>query len=443
MLPDGPKNSSLIQEIQFFLRPLQTLDAWHQSYGDNFKLSTKNELPAIIFFSSPEAIKRIFTANPEYLSCVGEINPFKFLLGENSIFSLDGKQHQHQRRILMPPFHSEKLSEYSQIICSTTEQAISQLTPGKFFVVNSLTEDISLNVLLNVVFGLHTGEIYNQLRQLLKLLFDVLHNPFIRIATSFTPKGLIPWSPGYLVQQIDKLLYTLIAERRCEAKDSLLRQDILTMLLEARDESGKLMNEKELRDSLFTLIFAGYQTTASALSWALYWSHYLPKVNEKLSDELNSFSCTSNKSQITRLPYLSAICSETLRIYPISLIPFIRFVQKPMEIVGYQLPVKTMVYVSIYLAHHRSEVYSQPKCFKPERFLERQFSPYEYLPFGGGYRRCIGAAFAQLEIKLVLATILSRLKLTLVTHRPIKPVRRGLIMTTPNNLEMLVTDVRS
>lgn len=237
-------------------------------------------------------------------------------------------------------------------------------------------------------------------------------------------------------ERIQKIIYALIRERKAE--NSFSQKDILSTLLKTHDESGKLMTEKELCDSLLTLVFAGYETTTSALSWALYWSHYLPEVQEKLLSEL---ALTRDISEIARLPYLSAVCSETLRLYPTSLSTFSRFVQKPIEIMGYHLEPGTIVNVSIYLAHQREEVYPEPKQFKPERFLERQFSPFEYLPFGGGNYRCLGAALAQLEIKLVVATMLSRLQLALVNPRPIKPIRRGLIMVPPN-FEMVVSGVR-
>ena len=447
-LPDGPKTSSLLQSIQFLLRPLETLDTWSQQYGDTFRL-LGNELPALVYFSSPDAIQSIFTSNPEDLSSTQKSNTIKLLLGENSIIFLNGEHHQRQRRMLMPPFHSERMREYGQLICAIAEQVISQWTPGKLFVVHSVMREISLRVVLSVVFGLQTGDHYNQLRQVLSSLFDVFDYPLSSVLLFFPvfQKDLGPWSPwGHLMhqlQQIDQLVYALITERRMQHDSS--RQDILTLLLEARDEAGKPMTETELRDSLLTLVFAGYETTAAALSWALYWSHYLPEVQENLLEDLNSLTPATarDKSEIARLPYLTAVCSETLRLYPIAVNAFTRVVQQPMEIAGYQLEPKTIVNVSIYLAHQREAVYPDPKRFKPERFLSRQFSPYEYLPFGGGNRRCLGAALAQLEIKLVLATILSRLQLALVTHRPIKPIRRGITMVPPNNLEMVVTGVRS
>ncbi|RCJ29887.1 cytochrome P450 [Nostoc punctiforme NIES-2108] len=445
-LPDGPKTSPLLQNIQFLLRPLETLDAWSEDYGSVFRLRG-NELPALIYFSSPEAIQKIFTSSPEDISSIQNSDFVKLLLGQNSIIFLGNERHQHQRRMLLPPFHSERMRLYSQVICEITEEVISQLAPGKFFVVHSVMKEISLRVILNVVFGLQTGKYYNKLRQILNSLFELFDNPlssiFMLLFSRFQNDWGI-WNPQanlmHQIEQLDQVMYTLIAERTRQNNSPY--KDILNMLMEAQDEFGKSMTDIELRDSLLTLIFAGYETTASAISWALYWSHYLPEVQKSLLSELNSFTFTKDKSEISRLPYLSAVCSETLRLYPIALNAFTRVVQKPMEIEGYQLEPQTIVNVSIYLAHQRKEVYPEPKRFNPERFLERQFSPYEYLPFGGGNRRCVGAALAQLEIKLVLATILSRLKLRLITTCPIKPIRRGILMVPPSNFEMVVTGMR-
>lgn len=442
-LPNGPRNSSILQSIQFLIRPLETLDNWHQQYGDTFRV-LGNKLPVNIFFSSPEAIQKIFQFDSEYLTCTRKKNLLTVVLGDNSILFLNGKQHQSQKRIVMPAFHSEQIRNYSQIICEITEQAVNEWNSGKIFTVYSFMKKISFRIIINVVLGLENSTRYNEFYKVLFSLFDLFHNPFNFKSLSFLPLLIKDYVYGSLGdsfrhhrEQIFQIIQALITERRMQKVYS--QTDILSMLLQAYDESGNFMTDTELCDCLLTLIFAGYETVASALSWALYWSHYLPEVQEKLLSEL---ILNRDKSEIARLPYLSAVCSETLRLHPPSLSTFSRFVQKPIDILGYHLQPGTIVNVSIYLAHQREEVYPQPKLFKPERFLERQFSPFEYLPFGGGSHRCIGAALAQLEIKLVLATILSRLELKLLTSRPLKPVRRGLIMVPPSNLEMLVTGVR-
>ncbi len=165
-------------------------------------------------------------------------------------------------------------------------------------------------------------------------------------------------------------------------------------------------------------------------------------MRERLVQELDSLGDDQDASAIFRLPYLNAVCSETLRIYPVAMLTFPRVVRTPVELMGHQLEIGTIVLGCIYLTHHRQDIYPEPKQFKPERFLERQFSPYEYLPFGGGSRRCIGMAFALLEMKLVLAQILSRFELGLADRRPVRALRRGLT-SAPSDVRLVVTSERS
>jgi cytochrome P450 len=307
-------------------------------------------------------------------------------------------------------------------------------------------QEIALRVILRAVFGLDEGERFEQLRQLLGSLLDALGSP-LSSTLLFFPSLRKDWgrfSPwGRFLQikgQVKQLLYDEIRQRREEGDFS--RTDILSLLLSARDEAGEAMTDDELHDELMTLLTAGHETTASALTWALYWIHYLPEVQQRLLQELETVDSQADLMEIARLPYLSAVCSETLRIYPIAPGTFIRVLQSPMEIAGYQFPAGTALMPSIYLIHQREDIYPEPKCFKPERFLERQYSPYEYFPFGGSNRRCIGAALAQLEMKLVLATIVSRYQLALTHTRPIKPVRRGLTLAPPAGMQMVAKDAR-
>jgi cytochrome P450 len=211
--------------------------------------------------------------------------------------------------------------------------------------------------------------------------------------------------------------------------------------MSARDEAGAGMTDVELRDELMTLLVAGHETTATALTWALYWIHKLPSVRDKLLQELDSLGDQPDPSAIFRLPYLNAVCSETLRIYPVGMLTFPRVVKTPVLLLEHQLEPGTILVGCIYLTHQREDIYPQPKQFKPERFLERQFSPYEYLPFGGGSRRCIGMAFALFEMKIVLAKILSRFELTLADNHPVRPLRRGLT-SAPSDVRLVVTGQR-
>lgn len=424
-----------------------------QRYGD-ISVAFKNRNPLFVHLSRPAAIRQIFNADPQKFEVGSSNDPLRPLLGENSLVLLDGDRHQRQRKLLMPPFHGDRMRTYGQLICEITEQAIASWPIQKPFSIRAAMQDISLRVILSAVFGLHAeqGQRYETLRQLITKLLDSFGSPLSSLLLFFPSlqKDWGPWSPwGRFLRlrgQIDRLLYEEIEQRRQNFDPN--REDILSLLLSARDEAGQPMTDRELRDELMTLLVAGHETTASALAWAFYWIDRLPQVRDRLLAELDSLPPDAPASAITKLPYLNAVCCETLRIYPIAITAFTRVAKVPLEIAGYQFEPGTVFIVSTYLTHHREDLYPEPKQFKPERFLERQFSPYEFLPFGGGNRLCIGAAFAQYEMKLVLATVLSRCELKRHNgasffgrkhSHPVKPVRRGLTMAPPNNLQMVLT----
>ncbi|HEY9804930.1 MAG TPA: cytochrome P450, partial [Candidatus Obscuribacterales bacterium] len=236
--------------------------------------------------------------------------------------------------------------------------------------------------------------------------------------------------------QIDQLLYAEIQARRQHPDPA--SADILSLLLSAQDETGKGMSDVELKDELMTLLLAGHETTASAIAWAFYWVHKFPHIREKMLQELATLGETPDPVSLARLPYLTAVCHETLRIYPIAVLTVPRAVKEPVELMGYSLQPGARLYGCIYLIHHRPDLYPDSKQFKPERFLERQFSPYEFLPFGGGIRRCIGEALALFEMKLVLATILQRYELELADPTPERPKRRGVTLGPEKGVKMVL-----
>lgn len=338
------------------------------------------------------------------------------------------------------------MQAYGQIICNLTEKAFSQIPQNVPFLARTAVQDISLQVMLQTVFGLSEGERYQKLKRLLLLLTDMFRSPLTSsfLFFPFLQKDLGSWSPwGRFVrqrQQIDELLYAEIAERREKPEPD--RIDILSLLMSARDEEGKPMTDQELRDELMTLLVAGYETTATAIAWGLYWIHHSPQVREKLLQELDTLGESPDPMSIVRLPYLTAVCNETLRIYPVAMLTFPRVVQERVELLGHQLDPGTVVVGCIYLTHQREDLYPQPKQFKPERFLERQFSPYEFMPFGGGVRRCVGDALAQFEMKLALANILSRYQLALVDSQPEHPHRRGVTLAPAGGVKMVITGRR-
>jgi cytochrome P450 family 110 len=430
-LPDGPGTPAIVQLLQWIARPLSFMRSCAERYGDCFTVYVSQNMSPTVFFSHPEALQTILTSDDsKEFDAPGELNAlFEPFLGSQSVIGLSGDRHRRMRRLMMPPFHGERMRSYGQLVADITHEVMEGCIVGKPFSLRKCMQAISMRVILRAVFGLDEGLRYQQMEALLGGLLDRMSNP-LSVSFLYWPSlrhNLGPLSPwGYFVRTregIDKLIYEEIAERRTRLNAS--RNDILTLLMLARDESGEILTDVELRDELMTLLIAGHETTATALTWALYWIHKLLQVRERLLAELQTSDLT-DPNVLFRLPYLNAVCCETLRIYPVGMLTFPRITTTTVELAGHSLEPGTVVVGSIYLAHHRKEVYPDPDHFKPERFLERRFSPYEYLPFGGGARRCIGAAFAQFEMKLVISRILSSFEVALVSERSVRPVRRGL-----------------
>ncbi|QLE58441.1 cytochrome P450 [Nostoc sp. TCL26-01] len=443
-LPDGDKKASWLQTIRAILNPVDTLEETQQRYGDIYTAKFAS-FPTQVVISNPQAIQELFTADAQLFDSGAGNYVVQPLVGANSLILLDGDRHLQQRKLLMPPFHGERMRAYGHTIGDITEQVTSQWSIGKPFVARSSMQEISLQVILKTVFGLKEGERYQQIKQVLIEMLDTFNTPISAIFLFFQSlqRDLGAWSPwGRFIrrrQQLDELIYQEIRERRQQTENT--SEDILSLLLSARDENGQPMTDVELRDELMTMLFAGHETTAIALSWALYWVHYVPEVREKLLQELNSIDIAhADPTAITQLPYLNAVCSETLRITPIGFFSFPRILKAPMQFMGYNLPKGMMISVCIYLAHHRPDIYPEPKKFRPERFLERQFSAYEFMPFGGGNRRCLGMAFALFEMKLVLANILSHYSLELLDKTYLKPVRRGIVFAPPGGVRLMVKE---
>ncbi|NEQ68672.1 MAG: cytochrome P450 [Symploca sp. SIO2D2] len=441
-LPDGPKTPRLWQQIQWITDPISYMETNAQKYGDIFTVGAGFAGETILFVSNPKIIQTVF-ANPKLFAAPGYLNKIlQPLVGENSLFLLEEPKHQDRRKLLYPPFHSKRMQVYGQLICEITKNVTTKLSFNTPFSMRKTMEKITMRVILQVVFGLHRGERYTQLEELLSARINAVSSPLSSILNffPFLAKDYGSWSPGYRIklqqQQIDDLLYAEISDRRAEGESD--RTDILSLLLSARYENGERMSDEELHDELMTLLFAGHETTATALAWAFYWIHYLPEVKQKLLEEIDSLGENPDPMSLVKLPYLTAVCQETLRIYPGVHLTLPRIVQKNVEIDGKQLENEINIFGCIYLLHQREDLYPQPKQFKPERFLECQFSPYEYMPFGSGIRRCIGAVLAEFEMKLVVTTILKKYQLELADSHPVKPQRRGTFVGPSSGVKMIV-----
>ncbi len=446
-LPEGKRGLSLLQKLHWITKPLEALEKQAQVYGDIFIFAFGSRSKPQVIISNPEGIEKIFTADLKQLDSGEEAGIRLPLLGQNSLLALGGDRHQRQRKLLMPSFHGERMRVYGELIRDLTEQVTNRWKVNENFSIRSSTQAISFEVILKAVFGLQEGSRYEQLKELLMARMNS-KRPLVQGIILMFPilqKDLGAWSPwGHFLRQrqkMDELIYAEIRERRSKLDPS--RTDILSLMMAARDEDGKPMTDLELRDELMTLLVAGHETTATSLAWAFYWIHRQPQVRDKLLQELDNLGDNPKANDILKLPYLNAVCQETLRIYPVVHFTLPRVLKSPLEIMGYQLEAGTVVSPCIYLTHHREDLYPQAKQFKPERFLERQFSPYEYLPFGGGNRRCLGYAFALFEMKLVLATVLSNWELALADNKPVKPVRKGLLVGPKDGVRMVLRGKRS
>lgn len=435
-----------IRRAKAILRPLNFMEERNRKYGDFYQVKFENSPPTVIV-SNPQAIEEIFTASSDSFEVGSSNKGLAFLVGDNSLLLLDGKAHKNRRRLLMPPFHGESLQECSDKIIEITKKVTKNWQANETFIVREAMQEITLRVILSVVFGIDSGTRYDRIREKLTTLLEIFSNP-LNSSLMFFPSlqkdwgKFSPWGRYLLLkEEIRNLIYEEIKERReIIASGKSERRDIFSLLLLAKDENGEGMTDEELHDELITLLFAGHETTASALAWLFYWIHYLPEIKDKLLFELDSIGDSSDYKEINNLPYLDAVISETLRIYPIVAGTFSRIVTKPMSIMGYDLDPKTWVRISIYSLHHKEDLYPDSKQFKPERFLQRTYSNYEYIPFGGGNRRCLGSALALLEMKLVAATILSQFELDLIKKNQMIPVRRGLTLAPPAKFKMVVKD---
>jgi len=435
-LPDGPKTPRFVQLIQWIGDPLTYLDKCAKQYGDIF---TAQIGKPVVMVNHPQAVQEILNSNA--LHAPGSLNSIvKPMLGEQSMLMVSGERHKRSRQLLIPPFHGERMRNYAQLICDIAADVASKWSVDRPFVARSAMQEVTMRVILQAVFGMDDGPRLQQLRPLLASIVDMTGSPLrsSMLFLNWMQQDWGSWSPWGRMKQrqrkVNDLIYAEIEERRLQPDAN--RTDILSLMMAARDANGQPMTNEELRDELMTLLFAGHETTATALAWAFYWIHHLPSVRQKLLQELDSLGENPDPMEISRLPYLSAICQETLRIYPVGTQTFARQVLTPVELMGHQLEPGTPVFASIYLTHRREDLYPEPLQFKPERFLERQFSPYEYLPFGGGSRRCIGLALAQLEMKLVLATILRDFDLVLAQKKPVQAKRRGVTLAPGGGVRM-------
>lgn len=442
LLPPGPSAPPLAQMLAWGLWPTWYLDRCHDKFGEVFSMRFPGFHPEVLF-SNPAHIKEIFTGSPDELHA-GELNAIlEPLVGASSLLILDGQRHRAQRKLLLPPFHGERMRAYGETMQRITDAAIDRWTVGGPINAHREMQAITLEVIMQTVFGVHSGPYVDRLRRLLIELLELSASPLLLIKALQRNLGpLTPWARSRVVRdEIDQMLFAEFARRRkddCEG-----RTDILSMLITARDEHGEAMTNLELRDEMITLLAAGHETTATALSWAIYRVQRHPDVRKRLTAEVAEVIGDGpvTAEHLPHLTYLEATVKETLRLNPV--VPDVgRVLKRSTTIGGHDLPAGAALIPVLYLTHRRPDVWDDPLTFRPERFIDRKIEPYSFLPFGGGTRRCIGAAFAMYELKIVLAQLLNRTELSLPVGYEAKVVRRSITFSPKGGVDLTVVSKR-
>ena len=405
-LPPGPRLPRYLQTALLILRPDATLRRWQARYGNVF--TVRSALSGrLVLVADPAAIKDVFTGPPGELRA-GEANAVLApVLGERSVLLLDGAEHLRQRRLLLPPFHGERMRAYEAIMRQAADRDIDSWPVGRSFALLPHMQSITLDVIVRAVFGVKDAARADELKARMRLMLEPTTSP-VRVLVIAITGGVLGLQGAdrrfnARIRAVDELLYDVIARRRAEP-DLAEREDICSMLLTARDESGEPMTDREVRDELMTLLVAGHETTATSLAWAFERLLRTPGARAELERSLGDGDDS----------YLDAVVKETLRLRPV--IPNVaRVMHAERRIGAWALPAGVTVAPSITLTHRRADLYPEPRAFRPERFLGPSApDTYTWLPFGGGPRRCIGAAFAQFEMRTVIRAVLARTRLEAV-----------------------------
>ena len=426
-LPPGPSAPRPLQTARWIARPAAFMEDAQRRYGDMFTLRIANE-GTWVFVSDPEAVKQVFKGDPRLLHA-GEANLVLLpVLGSHSVLLLDDDAHMAQRKLMLPSFHGERMRSYEDTMTAVAAREIERWPSGEPLPAWPTMQSITLEVIMRTVFGVRETARLERLGEALRGTLSFAAQP-IRMAMlallgprRIAELGLVRAK----LEPTDELIYEEIKSRRA-APDLAERDDVLSLLLQARHDDGTEMSDKELRDELMTLLVAGHETSATALAWALDALTHHPHVLERLRDEIDSGEDA----------YLDAVVKETLRLRPVIAL-VLRRLTEPMEIGGHLLPSGVTVAPCIYLLHRRPDVYDEPRAFRPERFLEKPPGTYTWIPFGGGVRRCLGASFAQFEMKVVLRELVARLDIRAARAEPERRIRRAIVFAPERGGEIVV-----
>jgi cytochrome P450 len=420
-LPPGPTGPGPLVFANFLTRPGGFLEDMKKRYGTPFTFNLSAQRTVVIT-DDPAVIKQVFTSDPtKLLAGVGN-EVLKPLLGPRSVLTLDEPEHMRQRKLLLPPFHGDRMKLYGEVIADATQREIDRWPVGERFAVQPSMQAITLDVIMRAVFGVRddaerTEQIAEPLRRLLDSMADMRRLFTLQVASSKRNGRFSPWRRfrESLLLPARRMLLDEVREHRAAA-DLAERDDILSLLLSARDEDGNGLTDSELVDELMTVLLAGHETTATALSWTLERLTRHPEVLGRLTEELRGGEGDE---------YLDAVIKESLRLRPV--VPAVaRYLTEPTELGGRVLPAGVHITPSIYLTHHNPEIYPEPHSFRPERFIERPAGTYEWIPFGGGTRRCLGASFALFEMKVALTETLRQLDLETTGEKSERIARRAI-----------------
>jgi cytochrome P450 len=427
-LPPGPRMPRAMQTAIWSRRAQWMLEQSRARFGRMFTLRIAYEGTWVVV-SDPSLVKQVFTGDPRIFRA-GEGNQLlRPILGDNSILVLDEKQHIGQRKLLLPPFHGERMQGYEEKMTEIAAREIDSWPTGRPHKLRPRMQAITLEIILETVFGVHGGERMEPLRATLRDFLDLTTDPRLLAPIILAGPERIRRFPPFRrrVERVDVLIDHEIEERR-RAENLDERDDILSMLVAARHEDGSPMSNAEIRDELLTLLVAGHETTATALSWAI---ERLVRHPEKL-ERLRAETLAGEEA------YLTATIQETLRLRPVIVI-VLRKLTEPVELGGYELPAGAVVTPSIHLIHRDPEIYPEPASFIPERFLDNPPGTYTWIPFGGGVRRCLGAAFAQFEVAVVLRELVKRHQIAPANPASERPFRRAITETPRHDAEVVLS----
>ncbi|MBA2342389.1 MAG: cytochrome P450, partial [Thermoleophilaceae bacterium] len=429
-LPPEPSSSPAVQTLRWLFRPIAFMGDCRRRYGDTFSIKFIGFETPLVMISDPDAIRALYTARENGLP-PGRTVTLEPIMGPQSILLQEGADHLARRKLMLPPFHGERMRAYEEVVSEVIEREIESWPTGEPFPIHPRMQAVTLEVILRAVFGVVDPARLDRLRAVLGGLLGKLSSPGLQFAVLLAGRlpGFDPMAQvRRVIAEADELLFAEITDRRASG-DAEERDDILSLLMSARFEDGGAMSDAELRDQLMTLLLAGHETTATALAWTIDLLLRNPATLARLSAEVEAAEGEE---------YLRATISEGLRLRPV--IPLAgRRLHSDLSVDGYTLPAGTDVTPSIWLTHTRADIYPEPFAFRPERFLEQSPETYSWIPFGGGARRCLGAAFAEFEMRIVLRAVVGRCDLRAAEPGPQGIARRNVTFSPRKGTPVVMT----